>query len=214
MATPIQLSLEIPAEIAKKLDTGDLIRYGSVVRDAGGAIVKHLEEIPGPSISAKEVVPSVSSSLGKLKVAGKGLLTTTSKPGVIGGVVVGATVVYFGIAWIKQAWAASRAEGLATSSTAELDTAINEYLRAAQKGALTVEVIDRLSAAIEAAEGDADSRVEIAVNVVTLVENHTKKLVEANNLAIESADARPDVAPVARLKASLDSQRRIFANAA
>lgn len=38
-----QVAFEVPAKIAVKLATGELIQYGGVVRDLSGRIVKHLK---------------------------------------------------------------------------------------------------------------------------------------------------------------------------
>ena len=41
-----QVAFDIPADIAKGLAAGDLTRYGGIVRNGEGQIVKHLKEVP------------------------------------------------------------------------------------------------------------------------------------------------------------------------
>lgn len=43
-----QVAFEIPARLEAGLATGELIRFGGVVRDSAGHIVTHLNEIPTP----------------------------------------------------------------------------------------------------------------------------------------------------------------------
>lgn len=42
----MQIAFDIPPEIQKGIDEGTLIRYGGVVRDTLGHVVKHLDEVP------------------------------------------------------------------------------------------------------------------------------------------------------------------------
>ena len=42
----IQVAFDIPPAIQKGIDEGTLIRYGGVVRDTLGHVVKHLDEVP------------------------------------------------------------------------------------------------------------------------------------------------------------------------
>ncbi|MFG2287018.1 hypothetical protein ACGFOU_13290 [Streptomyces sp. NPDC048595] len=44
------IELDVPPEIEAGLNSGDLTRYGSVIRDRLGGIVKHLKEVPESSI--------------------------------------------------------------------------------------------------------------------------------------------------------------------
>ena len=97
--------------------------------------------------------------------------------------------------------------------------ALNAYLDAAKAGQMTVERIDSLSAAIEAArgggltDGGLTDLVSIAEKVVNLVEGYTTALAEANE-AVWQAEQSTDVEPLVRLEHSLIEQRRILGEAA
>ena len=98
--------------------------------------------------------------------------------------------------------------------------ALNAYLDAAKAGQMTVERIDSLSAAIEAArgggltDGGLTDLVSIAEKVVNLVEEgYTTALAEANE-AVWQAEQSTDVEPLVRLEHSLIEQRRILGEAA
>lgn len=41
----IQVAFDIPPAIQKGIDEGTLIRFGGVVRDTAGHVVKHLDEV-------------------------------------------------------------------------------------------------------------------------------------------------------------------------
>ena len=135
MGVPVQVVLDVPPDIAARLANGDLVRVGGVVRDAKtGQIVKHLGE---GRLPAKETAKDVRA------IAQRALNATRRKVGV-GIVVVRAVAVGSRVAvdW----WNSRR-------RAKDLNTALNAYLDAAKAGQMTVERIDSLSAAIEAARG-------------------------------------------------------------
>ena len=43
-----QIAFEIPPEIQAGIDAGTLLRFGGIIRDRAGHIVKHLEEVSIP----------------------------------------------------------------------------------------------------------------------------------------------------------------------
>jgi hypothetical protein len=58
----VNIQLDVPPEIEAGLNSGDLIRYGSVIRDRLGIIVKHLKEVPEPA-GSQEVATYVPARL-------------------------------------------------------------------------------------------------------------------------------------------------------
>jgi hypothetical protein len=58
----IQPTFYISPDIEAGLNSGDLIRYGGVVRDRMGNIVKHLKEVPGPA-NSQDTVGRVAASV-------------------------------------------------------------------------------------------------------------------------------------------------------
>lgn len=196
MGVPVQVVLDVPPDIAAGLASGDLVRVGGVVRDAKtGQIVKHLGE---GRLPAKETAKDVRA------IAQRALNTTGGKVGV--GIIVVKAVAVGGKAAVD--WWNSRRRAK------DLNMALNAYLDAAKAGQMTVERIDSLSAAIEAARGGGlTDLVSIAEKVVNLVEGYTTALAEANE-AVWQAEQSTDVEPLVRLEHSLIEQRRILGEAA
>lgn len=50
-----QITFEIPLEIQKGIDEGTLIRFGGVVRNQAGQIVRHLMEIPVSKVDSNAI---------------------------------------------------------------------------------------------------------------------------------------------------------------
>jgi hypothetical protein len=196
MGVPVQVVLDVPPDIAARLASGDLVRVGGVVRDAKtGQIVKHLGE---GRLPAKETAKDVRA------IAQRALNATRGKVGV--GIVVVKAVAVGGKAAVDWWNSCRRAK--------DLNMALNAYLDAAKAGQMTVERIDSLSAAIEAARGGGlTDSVSIAEKVVNLVEGYTTALAEANE-AVWQAEQSTDVEPLVRLEHSLIEQRRILGEAA
>lgn len=193
---PVPAMFNIPPDIHDGIESGELVRSGGVVRCAEtGVIVKHLEE---GSFSTREVVNSVAQRIWSSK---------EGKNAVVGlvGVVLGGVVATGEI--IAKKWSDQR-----RSET--LNAALNTYLNAVETGEVTVEQIDALSSAIEAARGKGSSdSVLIAEKVVSLVEGYTAALAQANKTTWEPEQGA-NVVPLVRLESSLSAQRRIFGAAA
>ena len=137
MGVPVQVVLDVPPDIAVGLASGALVRVGGVVRDANtGQIVKHLGEVRLPDKEAAKAVRAIAQ---------RALNATRGKVGA-GIVVVGAVAVAVG-GKVAFGWWNSHCRAK------DLNMALNAYLDAAKAGQMTVERIDSLSAAIEAARG-------------------------------------------------------------
>lgn len=191
---PIPVMLDSPPDIYVGIESGELVREGGVVRNAAtGAIVKHLEE---GSFSIKEVVNSVAQRVWSSK---EGKIAVVSLIGVaLGGVVAAGEIV------------ANKRSDQRRSET--LNAALIAYLNAAETGEVTVEQIDALSSAIEAARGKGSSdSVLIAEKVVSLVEGYTVALAQANK-TIWRPERGVNVVPLVRLERSLSAQRCILGN--
>ena len=193
---PFLVMFNIAPDIRAGIESGELVRSGGVVRCAvTGAIVKHLEE---GSFSTKEVVNSVAQRVWSSK---EGKIAVVSLIGVVLGVVVAAGEIV-----------ANKRSDQRRSET--LNAALIAYLNAAETGEVTVEQIDALSSAIEAARGKGSSdSVLIAEKVVSLVEGYTVALTQANKTTWEP-ERGANVVPLVRLESSLSAQRRIFGAAA
>ena len=85
---PTQVVLDIPSDIYARIESGELVRVGSVVRNAvTGAIVKHLEEGRFP---AKETANGVASVVQRVWSSKEGKIAVVRLIGVALGVVVAA----------------------------------------------------------------------------------------------------------------------------
>ena len=194
---PVQVVLDIPPDIYAGLANETLFRVGSVVRNAAtGAIVKHLEEGRFP---AKETANGVASVVQRFRSSTGGKIAVASLiVPAIGLVVMGGKVV-------ADKWSKRRC-------TKALNEALAAYLDAAKVGKMTVEQIDALSSAIEAARGSGSSdSVSIAEEVVNLVESYTFALAQANK-TIWRPERGVNVVPLVRLERSLSAQRCILGN--
>ena len=194
---PTQVVLDIPSDIYARIESGELVRVGSVVRNAvTGAIVKHLEEGRFP---AKETANGVASVVQRVWSSKEGKIAVVRLIGVALGVVVAAGEI------VTNQWSDQR-----RSET--LNAALIAYLNAAETGEVTVEQIDALSSAIEAARGKSSSdSVLIAEKVVSLVEGYTVALAQANK-TIWRPERGVNVVPLVRLERSLSAQRCILGN--
>ena len=156
----------------------------------------HLEEGRFP---AKETANGVVSVVQRFRgsTGGKIAVVSLIVP-VVGLVVMGCKV-------IADKWSKRRC-------TKALNEALAAYLDAAKVGKMTVEQIDALSSAIEAARGKGSSdSVSIAEDVVNLVEGYTFALAQANK-TIWRPERGVNVVPLIRLERSLSAQRCILGN--
>ena len=193
---PFLVMFNIAPDIRAGIESGELFRSGGVVRCAvTGAIVKHLEE---GSFSTREVVNSVAQRVWSSK---EGKNAVVGLIGVALGVVAAAGEI------VANKWSDQRHSKM-------LNAALITYLNAVETGEVTVEQIDALSSAIEAARGKGSSdSVLIAEKVVSLVEGYTVALAQANKTTWEP-ERGANVVPLVRLESSLSAQRRIFGAAA
>ncbi|MFW0161683.1 hypothetical protein [Actinomyces sp. SKVG-SVH-4(1)] len=191
MSVPVQVVLDVPADIAIGIANGTLVRVGSVVRDGAGHIVKHLSEAgprpDGDLVRVGEVARSLSrSKLGKTIVVGGVLLV--------------------GLFAVKS-WKRRRCLD-------SLNASLYSYLSAVQEGELTVKQIDDLSDNIEQVKKiSPKTSVLIAEQIIDLVEEFTLRLANANSLVWEPIQ-EGDIESIDRMCRSLDAQRQIFGTAA
>ncbi len=196
MGNLVQVVLDIPPDIAAGLESGAFVRVGGVVRNATtGKIVKHLGEGRFPAKDATNGVANIAQRIWS-SAGGR-----TAVAFFVVGLVVGSGKVAAG------KWTGRRL-------IKSLNAALEAYLDAAKAGEMTVEEIDALSSAIEAARGgDSSDSALIAEKVVNLVEDYTAALAQANETTWEP-ERGIDVVPLVRLERSLSAQRHILETAA
>lgn len=196
----------IPPVIQAGLDAGVLVRFGGVVRDNQGQIVKHLKELPispeAQEAAAKRLVASLKSHKGVVFIG----LTTV-------GTAVGG-VIYLS--------AKKRREAQATVD--RYDLSLQAYLEAVRAGTLDAEIVTRLMSDVDAVRALADKgtitvdfSTEPSATLVNLVVDYTRQLAEANNADLGALqDLKPTAGTdtVSYLRHHLEAQRRIFTEAA
>ena len=205
----IQVALDVPAPIAARLLTGELVRVGGVVRDPAGQIVTHLDDaLP---IDVKE---AVQAGIAKILRSPKGV-----------GVLIGLGVVAVSAGGaVYLATRKTKAEQLLElpTSAESLSASLAAYLEAARHGSLDAEIIDRLIADLDAVTAESDSgTITIAFlpeeweTLVGIVAGHTRTLAEANQLELSNLPepANAQGATIIELRPYLEVQRELFSRA-
>jgi hypothetical protein len=131
-----QSTFFIPPEIEVGLYSGNLLKYGGVVRDRSGHIVKHLDEVQLPA-GHKKAAARVAARL-------KNPLVLT--------VVAGAAVV----AGTSYAAALGRKLAVVPECVERYNTSLNAYLEAVQEGRLDASIIDHLISDLDAVVAYSD----------------------------------------------------------
>lgn len=209
----IQVTYDVPADIAAGLSTAALKRFGSVVRDRTG-IIQHLKEVDVSTFA--DDVPQLSAAAAMMRnnprfVIGVGASTITAFA--LGGLAV---------------WAVTskkhEQQPEVPATVAEYNRALADYLDAIQNGALAEGLLDRLIAALSTVEQEA-STGSMAINITTeqaavlasIVADYTRKLAIANSIEVgtdeEELTASTDT-PIVQLRSCLEVQKRAFDRAA
>ncbi|MGC0142587.1 hypothetical protein [Pseudactinotalea sp. Z1732] len=205
----IQPQFDIPTDIADRLASGELVRWGGVVRDHGGQIVKHLKERV-PEDAPQELAERLSAAVKdqRLVVIGVGVVTLVAAAG--------------GVAY----WAKRRKSPHRPAVAVEVppsferySASLTRYLEAARDGNLDADVIDRLVADLDAIEAESENgaiRIEVtpedARTLVQLVADHTHRLAQANDRDLGELPALSggDGATIIDLRPYLAAQAAIF----
>jgi hypothetical protein len=206
----IQVPLEIPDDIYSRVQIGEYVRDGGVVRDRAGQLVKLLDDA-SPIDGAKEAAKARIAKVQMSQMSRKGIAIGLAAAAVAGG-----------------------ARYLATRKTKaaqlELPTCVDNYsaslaayLEAARNGTLDAETIDRLIADLDAVKAESDSGTitiefspEQSETLVRIVAEHTRKLAEANHLELTNLPepANAQGATIIELRPYLQVQRELFSRAA
>lgn len=151
----IQVAFEVPQEIATGLSTGELVRYGGVVRDTGGRVVKHLDEItPKPSDDAANAIQqAASNAMNFVKKNKKGTI------------IVLAVAAIGGIAYKTVKGSQKKAlEKLQVEASERFNASLTAYIKALENENLTLTDIEGLQRAIadfEDVAGDGGLTIEM-----------------------------------------------------
>ncbi|GIG93298.1 hypothetical protein [Plantactinospora endophytica] len=198
----INVPLDVPDDIFAGLETGELTRYGGVVRDAAGTIVKHLQD------------GLFSENTAEKATGGKGSKIVVASLAV-------AAVVAIGVAAYKVV--TGRKQGAeAPECVRKFTTSLGTYLDAARAGKLGVDEVELVITDLDAVKAESDSgriTVDFAIDrwqeLTRMVAEHTRKLAAANGIG--ASDLRELSNPsnvIVELRCYLEAQRKIYRNAA
>ncbi|MGC0274864.1 hypothetical protein ACO0LV_17920 [Pseudactinotalea sp. Z1739] len=206
----VQPTFYVPSEIAAGILSGELVRYGGVVRDTAGRLVTHLKEVPTPEKVVEEVAKRAALSLKNPWVAvGAGVLTLVA---VGGGVVLA----------VKKR--KKDAELDVPECVQNYNRSLRVYLEAIQNGRLDADIIDRLIADLDTvvAYGDeGDTTVAFSpdqlATLTRIVLEYTSELAKVNDIELDEAEKPSEDSEggvVVDLRRYLQVQRRIFGEVA
>lgn len=211
----VQITFDVPPDIRAGILRGDFIRYGGVVRDTAGRLVTHLKEIPAPAKSMEQVAKPAALTLKSPWVAiGAGVITL---------VAVGGGIVVASKKWKKGS------ESAMPECVQSYNRSLRAYLDAIQNRRLNSAIIDQLITDLDAvvAHGDeGDTTVALSpdhlATITKVILDYTSKLAKANGIEMDEGDESgsdesgdgPTDAVVVSLRRYLETQKRIFAQAA
>lgn len=196
----------VPPEIQAGLDAGELFRFGGVVRNGLGQIVKHLKELPATPEVQEAVARRLAANLKHHK--GVVVLCLSAVGAAVGG----------------RAYVSARRRREAQVCVDRYEASLRCYLEALRASTLDAAAITRLIRDLDAVRSLArkgaitvDFSTEPSVTLINLVIDYTNQLAEAND---SDLDELQNLAPtdgsnaIAYLRRHLVAQRRIFAEAA
>jgi hypothetical protein len=176
--------------------SGDLIKYGGVVRDRSGQIVKHLDEVQLPARDEKAAA-RVAAMLKNPRV----LIAT---------LVVGAAAV----GGISYAAARRRKLAVVPECVERYNTSLGAYLEAVQEGRLDAGIIDHLISDLDAVVAYSDENgnnisldfsTKQAAILVKIVVDSTKQLAKDNSIELSELH---EEAPASEGGAVVEGRRR------
>ena len=208
-----QVAFEIPRDIKKGLDSGKYVRYGGVVRDTAGHIVKHLKpaDVSNGANKAIQVADQAFQLAKENKKVAIGALA-------VAGIAAAGGVAYAGMMRLQR----KKDKEARETAMDDFNAALSEYLKALGDGTLSVEIIDELERTISALiDGEKGFTIEIDgeqfKNLVKSVRDYTERLSKANgakgtNVIHKLFEKKPN--DISGLKECLAKQREILAQAA
>lgn len=209
-----QVAFDIPVDIAKKLAAGSLIRYGGIVRNNAGQIVKHLKEVPINPAEERTLKQAIQKAMHLAK--GKKVIPVIA---IAGAVLIGG-VIYSAVKGTEK----RKTEEAQSNAVKNFNAQFTNYLKALRSKSLTLNEVSNLQSAIyelEAELGGGDLMIEIPGEqftvLVTTIVDYTRRLSEANNNALSSDDISAEGNEKSGLKLlsnCLAVQRHIFEKAA
>lgn len=195
-----QIAFEIPPEIQAGIDAGALLRFGGVVRDRAGHIVKHLKEVS---------IPEVDNSAGENTVV---QFAKKNKYFIIGTAIaaIAAGVIYVVVKNKKNK------EERIPKCVADFNESFAEYVDSIKMGAVSEKKIDKVMIALEEIKRNQEKEtititfsVENISLLLGMVRDYTVKFAEANSFEIQEEDIK-EYDEIDGLQHYLKIQKQIF----
>ena len=195
-----QIAFEIPPEIQVGIDAGALLRFGGVVRDRAGHIVKHLEEVS---------MPEADNSAGENTVV---QFAKKNKYFIIGTAIaaIAAGVIYVVVKNKKNK------EERIPKCVADFNESFAEYVDSIKMGAVSEKKIDKVMIALEEIKRNQEKEtititfsVENISLLLGMVRDYTMKFAEANSFEIQEEDIK-EYDEIDGLQHYLKIQKQIF----
>ena len=195
-----QIAFKIPPEIQAGIDAGALLRFGGVVRDRAGHIVKHLEEVS---------MPEADNSAGENTVV---QFAKKNKYFIIG---IAIAAIAAGVIYVVVKNKKNKEERI-PKCVADFNESFAEYVDSIKMGAVSEKKIDKVMIALEEIKRNQEKEtititfsVENISLLLGMVRDYTMKFAEANSFEIQEEDIK-EYDEIDGLQHYLKIQKQIF----
>jgi len=195
-----QIAFEIPPEIQAGIDAGALLRFGGVVRDRAGHIVKHLEEVS---------MPEADNSAGENTVV---QFAKKNKYFIIG---IAIAAIAAGVIYVVVKNKKNKEERI-PKCVADFNESFAEYVDSIKMGAVSEKKIDKVMIALEEIKRNQEKEtititfsVENISLLLGMVRDYTMKFAEANSFETLEEDIK-EYDEIDGLQHYLKIQKQIF----
>ncbi len=195
-----QIAFKIPPEIQAGIDAGALLRFGGVVRDRAGHIVKHLEEVS---------MPEADNSAGENTVV---QFAKKNKYFIIG---IAIAAIAAGVIYVVVKNKKNKEERI-PKCVADFNESFAEYVDSIKMGAVSEKKIDKVMIALEEIKRNQEKEtititfsVENISLLLGMVRDYTMKFAEANSFETLEEDIK-EYDEIDGLQHYLKIQKQIF----
>ena len=195
-----QIAFKIPPEIQAGIDGGALLRFGGVVRDRAGHIVKHLEEVS---------MPEADNSAGENTVV---QFAKKNKYFIIG---IAIAAIAAGVIYVVVKNKKNKEERI-PKCVADFNESFAEYVDSIKMGAVSEKKIDKVMIALEEIKRNQEKEtititfsVENISLLLGMVRDYTMKFAEANSFETLEEDIK-EYDEIDGLQHYLKIQKQIF----
>lgn len=195
-----QIAFKIPPEIQAGIDAGALLRFGGVVRDRAGHIVKHLEEVS---------MPEADNSAGENTVV---QFAKKNKYFIIG---IAIAAIAAGVIYVVAKNKKNKEERI-PKCVADFNESFAEYVDSIKMGAVSEKKIDKVMIALEEIKRNQEKEtititfsVENISLLLGMVRDYTMKFAEANSFETLEEDIK-EYDEIDGLQHYLKIQKQIF----